>query len=84
VKEYCKSIYICRSYDQKSSVLFLTHRVDLAFDICHVVCLHRFYTQSTAWNRLATSLVFIFVKQHNKRSTVGNKILHSLSSIQPA
>ena len=30
VKEYWKSVYICRSYDQKSSVLFfLRHSVEL-------------------------------------------------------
>jgi len=27
VKEFCKSVYICRNYDQKSRV-FLTHSVD--------------------------------------------------------
>jgi len=29
VKEFCKSVYICRSYDQKSSssVLFFRHSV---------------------------------------------------------
>ena len=30
VKEFCKSVYTCRSYDQKSSVLF--------FKILSVVC----------------------------------------------
>ena len=27
VKEFLKSVYICQSYDQKSSVLFLRHSV---------------------------------------------------------
>jgi len=27
VKEFCKSVHICRSYDEKSSVLFFRHTV---------------------------------------------------------
>jgi len=27
MKEFCKSVYICRRYDEKSGVLFLTHGV---------------------------------------------------------